>query len=40
VCDEFKLKQKGPIAIHEAAKHFLNKNDSATAWKILLSETI
>lgn len=40
VSEEFKIKQKGEQARHEAAKHFLNKNDSATAWKILLSETI
>lgn len=40
VSEEFKFKQKGENARHEAAKHFLNKNDSATAWKILLSETI
>lgn len=40
VSEEFKFKQKGEKARHEAAKHFLNKNDSATAWKILLSESI
>jgi flavin reductase (DIM6/NTAB) family NADH-FMN oxidoreductase RutF len=40
VSEEFKFKQKGENARHEAAKHFLNKNDSATAWKILLSESI
>lgn len=40
VSEEFKFKQKGENARHEAAKHFLNKNDTATAWKILLSETI
>lgn len=40
VSEEFKFKEKGEKALHEAAKHFLNKNDSSTAWKILLSETI
>jgi hypothetical protein len=40
VSQEFKFKQKGENAIHEAAKHFLNKNDTSTAWKILLSESI
>lgn len=40
VSQEFKFSQKGEKARHEAAKHFLIKNDSATAWKILLSETI
>jgi hypothetical protein len=40
VSQEFNFKQKGEKALHEAAKFFLNKNDSQTAWKILLSETI
>jgi hypothetical protein len=40
VSQEFNFKQKGENAIHEAAKHFLNKNDATTAWKILLSESI
>ena len=40
VSQEFKLKQNGENARHQAAKYFLNKNDSHTAWKILLSETI
>jgi flavin reductase (DIM6/NTAB) family NADH-FMN oxidoreductase RutF len=40
VCEEFKVKQNGEKALHEAAKHFLIKNDNKTAWKILLSETI
>ena len=38
VSEEFKFKQNGEIAKHQAAKHFLAKNDSTTAWKILLSE--
>jgi flavin reductase (DIM6/NTAB) family NADH-FMN oxidoreductase RutF len=40
VSQEFKFKQNGENARHEAAKYFLNKNDSSTAWKILLSEII
>ena len=40
VSQEFKFKQNGENAKQEAAKYFLNKNDSSTAWKILLSETI
>jgi flavin reductase (DIM6/NTAB) family NADH-FMN oxidoreductase RutF len=40
VSQEFKFKQNGENARHEAAKYFLNKNDSNTAWKILLSEII
>ena len=40
VSQEFKFKQNGESARHEAAKYFLNKNDSNTAWKILLSEII
>lgn len=40
VSQEFNFKQKGEKALHEAAKFFLNKNDSQTAWKILLSATI
>jgi flavin reductase (DIM6/NTAB) family NADH-FMN oxidoreductase RutF len=40
VSQEFKFKQHGDNARHEAAKYFLNKNDSNTAWKILLSEII
>jgi hypothetical protein len=40
VSQEYQFTQKGENARHEAAKHFLNKNDSDTAWKILLSETI
>ena len=38
VSEEFKFKQNGENAKHQAAKHFLVKNDTATAWKILLSE--
>lgn len=37
VSNEFKFKKNGENARHEAAKHFLIKNDSSTAWKILLS---
>jgi flavin reductase (DIM6/NTAB) family NADH-FMN oxidoreductase RutF len=40
VSQEFKFKQNGENARHEAAKYFLDKNDSNTAWKILLSEII
>ena len=40
VSQEFKFKQNGENARHEEAKYFLNKNDSSTAWKILLSEII
>jgi flavin reductase (DIM6/NTAB) family NADH-FMN oxidoreductase RutF len=40
VCEEFNIKHNGEKALHEAAKHFLIKNDNNTAWKILLSETI
>jgi flavin reductase (DIM6/NTAB) family NADH-FMN oxidoreductase RutF len=40
VRDEFKWNENDENGLHEAAKHFLNKNDSNTAWKILLSKTI
>jgi flavin reductase (DIM6/NTAB) family NADH-FMN oxidoreductase RutF len=40
VSQEFNFKQKGDNARHQAAKYFLNKNESNTAWKILLSESI
>jgi len=34
---EFNFNKNGEKAKHQAAKYFLTKNDSATAWKILLS---
>ena len=37
VCETFKINKNNEAALHEAAKHFLVKNDTATAWKILLS---
>ncbi len=38
VHQEFKLNGEEAEATHHAAKHFLAKNDTATAWKILLSK--
>jgi flavin reductase (DIM6/NTAB) family NADH-FMN oxidoreductase RutF len=38
VRSEFNFRANGESAKHQAAKYFLTKNDSNTAWKILLSE--